>query len=797
MMRYISTIVAVLLIATLGGCSGGSDSAEDRVVRVRYGEPSDMSELSSANRNVAFQMTKVLEADESEQSVTVVLTYDGENAYYTTTLEELPPGRYLTKIYLTYPDATYTSTLSRASKESADATGGVPIAMYELTINVVVGQVEIIIDAAPTDFTLDVDTDGDGLKNMDELAAETDPYNGDTDGDGVQDGADFFPNEAAEFGDDDGDGVGDNADNCQFSVNADQSDVDSDGLGDVCDADSDNDGLTDEEEEVKGSDPLLPDTDGDGVGDFSDNCPTVVNPDLIDTDEDGLGNACDVDDDNDGVMDVDDNCPTFASDDFTDSDNDGVGDVCTDDDDGDGVTDDLDNCRVAANTDQTDTDGDTDGDACDADDDDDGVSDVEENSAGVDNLLTNSLSADTDGDGITDGSDICPLTPNTLPQADNDGDGEGDACDCDSYDPAIRNVNGIFVSSDQGHDDAPGARNAPVRTIAKGIELAQENGVSQIYVIEGVYDEQVDMLEGISLLGGFGLSNNGSQCSRSLENGSADDNPTVITAAVTPVVSFEDISEITNLEGVIVTSSANGNISSLVEISGSPSPSENFVRIEHSYVIAPSVPGGSTVAVSVHNASARFINNVIFGGDAQNSVGIKLVDSPATKLYHNTISGGTSTHSSVALQSLRSIPSIANNIIYNERGGSQIALLFLDETPSANVTIRNNMLFGVQDGVDTPKLYMDYDPGFAHVYETVGDVNAASSNFSANVGYGGSLSSLFLNSVYPNNNWRLKNGTPAEGAGLNTRNIYGTVVSDDHDFADRYEYAPDLGAFER
>ncbi|MFP4601235.1 MAG: endonuclease I family protein, partial [Persicimonas sp.] len=41
------------------------------------------------------------------------------------------------------------------------------------------------------------------------------------------------------------------------------------------------------------------DADGDGVPDGEDNCPTVSNPDQIDTDGDGLGDACDPDAGND------------------------------------------------------------------------------------------------------------------------------------------------------------------------------------------------------------------------------------------------------------------------------------------------------------------------------------------------------------------------------------------------------------------------------------------------------------------------------------------------------------------
>jgi titin len=120
-------------------------------------------------------------------------------------------------------------------------------------------------------------------------------------------------------------------------------DTDGDGTPDATDTDDDNDGVSDADESANGTDPLLADTDGDGVNDGAEGT----------TDTDG-----------DGVID-----PLESS---------------TADADGDGVVDQSDN---ANNDGSNDSDG-------------DGVSNEDESTNGTDPLL-----ADTDGDGANDGAE--------------------------------------------------------------------------------------------------------------------------------------------------------------------------------------------------------------------------------------------------------------------------------------------------------------------------------------------------------------------------------------------------------
>lgn len=134
------------------------------------------------------------------------------------------------------------------------------------------------------------DPDADGLNNTEEFSAGTNATNADTDGDGVTDGDEVANGTDPLDPDDPGTGA---------------TDADNDGLDDDWEVthfgnitaqdgtgDPDGDGLTNEQEETKGTDPNNADTDGDGYSDKEED-DAGSNP--LDADSKPAGDSSDTD----------------------------------------------------------------------------------------------------------------------------------------------------------------------------------------------------------------------------------------------------------------------------------------------------------------------------------------------------------------------------------------------------------------------------------------------------------------------------------------------------------------------
>ena len=301
----------------------------------------------------------------------------------------------------------------------------------------------------------DLDGDGDGLSDIDEAAAGSNPYDVDSDDDGVWDGADLFPTDPSETMDSDLDGYGDNSDAFPYD-SREWLDSDYDEVGDNSDAfpndptewiDTDEDGFGDNSDDCRldygtSWEPLgCPDRDGDGFADSIDEFPDDIG-DWIDTDGDSYGDNNDafpedptdwLDTDMDGYGDNSDAFPLNASE-WNDTDLDGCGDNidalpldgsdCFDSD-LDGVGDNSDPWPNNPNEW--------------ADSDFDGVGDNSDFDP-----FDSSETKDSDGDGVGDNSDPWPMDSSM--KKDSDGDGVADSVDAFPSNPSMDSWISVILS---------------------------------------------------------------------------------------------------------------------------------------------------------------------------------------------------------------------------------------------------------------------------------------------------------------------------------------------------------------
>ncbi len=230
----------------------------------------------------------------------------------------------------------------------------------------------------------DIDSDGDGIKNLLDGTA-------DTDGDGIINLNDT---------DSDGDGLPDSVEAGANLLSP--ADTDGGGVPDFLDVDSDDDSIPDGMEGTNDADgDGIPnyrdiDSDGDSIFDYFE----ASGAQLVDTDGDSVPDYLDLDSDGDFISDFDEMFGQLIP---HDNDSDGTPNFRDTDADNDTLTD----AEEAGDTDLDTPPRNTDG---------GGRPDY--------------LDIDSDDDGIADGMDLCPRL-DTGNQIDEDGDGFGEGCDPD------------------------------------------------------------------------------------------------------------------------------------------------------------------------------------------------------------------------------------------------------------------------------------------------------------------------------------------------------------------------------
>lgn len=81
-----------------------------------------------------------------------------------------------------------------------------------------------------------------------------------------------------------------------------------------------------------------------------------------------------------------------------------------------------------------------------------------------------------------------------------------DWCVDDLFELAYPPLNAVYVSSTFGSSSGDGSPDAPVATIAQGIELATLFGIPDVFIDGGTYAESVVLQSGVNLVGGFSSS---------------------------------------------------------------------------------------------------------------------------------------------------------------------------------------------------------------------------------------------------------------------------------------------------
>ncbi|MBM4386719.1 MAG: hypothetical protein FJ088_03210, partial [Deltaproteobacteria bacterium] len=142
-----------------------------------------------------------------------------------------------------------------------------------------------------------------------------------------------------------------------------------------------------------------------------------------------------------------------------------------------------------------------------------------------------------------------PQSCNPMEGAEADDDPDPDFLDknCDGMDGNLNK--GIFVDQNKGKDINPGTIDLPKKSITAGIQAAKNGSKPHVYVSLGIYNETIELVDGVSVFGGYNAADNWSR---------GASNTTQILGGEKAVIG-KDINQPTVIQGFLI-SSANSTI---------------------------------------------------------------------------------------------------------------------------------------------------------------------------------------------------------------------------------------------
>ncbi|PJZ81616.1 hypothetical protein CH359_06430 [Leptospira meyeri] len=230
----------------------------------------------------------------------------------------------------------------------------------------------------------------------------------------------------------------------------------------------------------------------------------------------------------------------------------------------------------------------------------------------------------------------------------------------------------FYVRGSNGADSNTGDQNSPFLTISKAIEtMKSKNVTGQIRIAAGTYNESLTVPDGISLLGGYEVSNWDSRNNKDRSN--ANYRTRIIGTANTTITIEANSTKSIKIDGFNILGKNSSN-SIAIDIRSNITLSNNTIDGVSTTSTGISISNGNSsillnndiwstsphaYGIYIDNASLSIINNVIRGGSTS---GIYITGISIVRIFSNTLSNANRI---IEINGASVTAQLKNNLIVN------------------------------------------------------------------------------------------------------------------------------------